>query len=77
MIRAVENVRELIFGDISVLVLAGKHTPKVGEVIDVDPATRRISIVWIDEGEPWSLPETEVEELGVRFFRKLLSQLND
>lgn len=77
MIERIKKLHDLKYGDIATIVIAGKHTPKVGEIIDIDPATRRISIVWIDEGEPWNLLEAKVEELKIRFFRKILSHLND
>lgn len=77
MIKAIELLKDLIYNDIAILVLEEEHRAKVGEVIDIDPATKRISIVWLDEGEPWDMPEADVEALKIRFFRKLLSELND
>lgn len=77
MIEAIKNLHKLVYGDIATLVIEGKHTPKVGEIIDIDPATRRISIAWIDEDEPWDLPEKKVEALKIRFFRKLLTHLKE
>jgi hypothetical protein len=77
VIQRIELLKDLIHNDIAILVNEEEHTPKVGEIIDIDPATKRISIVWIDEGEPWDMPESEVESRKIRFFRKILSQLDD
>jgi len=78
VILAVEKLKDLIYNDIAILIVEEEeHRPKIGEVVDIDLATKRISIVWLDEGEPWDLPEAEIESRKIRFFRKIISQLND